>query len=130
MKEKSYVAQWRDLRKAIGRLMQVTDNYDIGERADYREQDVINCDWHNVKAINDIAYLCEEDALDYSENWMDFINKLYIKDGYGAPQDWEDADNWWQNTYSSQEEKLEAFLKSRVIKPEFKKLVLNLLANY
>ena len=44
----SFVSDWRKIRKGFSKLMEV--NSRIGEEADYKEQDVVNCEWSNPNA--------------------------------------------------------------------------------
>ena len=74
---KSYVDQWRTIRKGFSKLMEVNDR--IGEAADYKEQDVVNCEWSKPKAIQEMGWVSEETAQRWSKNgWTFYIKSLNL----------------------------------------------------
>ena len=121
----SYVKDWRKIRKGFQSLMEV--NPRIGEDADYREQDVVNCEWSNPKAIQQMGWVNEETAQRWSEEWSDFLNKKFRYE-----QGWRGSENEiaeWYDNYGSQEEVIHMVLTSRVLKNDFKEFWLNCISN-
>ena len=51
----SFVSDWRKIRKGFSKLMEV--NSRIGEEADYKEQDVVNCEWSSPEAIQQMGWV-------------------------------------------------------------------------
>ena len=121
----SYVNQWRKIRKGFQSLMEV--NPRIGEDADYREQDVVNCEWSNPKAIQQMGWVNEETADRWSNEWSDFLSKKFRYE-----QGWKGSENEiaeWYDNYGSQEEVIHMVLTSRVLKNDFKEFWLNCISN-
>ena len=122
---KSYVDQWRTIRKGFSKLMEVNDR--IGEAADYKEQDVVNCEWSNPKAIQQLGWVSEETAQRWSEEWMDFLHKKFKSD-YGYKGKESELEEWYDN-YGSQEDVIHMVLTSRVLKNDFKQFWLNCISD-
>ena len=121
----SYVKDWRKIRKGFQSLMEV--NPRIGEDADYREQDVVNCEWSNPKAIQQMGWVNEETAQRWSNEWSDFLSKKFRYE-----QGWNGSENEiaeWYDNYGSQEEVIHMVLTSRVLKNDFKEFWLNCISN-
>ena len=121
----SYVKDWRKIRKGFQSLMEV--NPRIGEDADYREQDVVNCEWSNPKAIQQMGWVNEETAQRWSNEWRDFLSKKFRYE-----QGWNGSENEiaeWYDNYGSQEEVIHMVLTSRVLKNDFKEFWLNCFTN-
>ena len=121
----SYVKDWRKIRKGFQSLMEV--NPRIGEDADYREQDVVNCEWSNPKAIQQMGWVNEETAQRWSNEWSDFLSKKFRYE-----QGWNGSENEiaeWYDNYGSQEEIIHMVLTSRVLKSDFKEFWLNCISN-
>lgn len=121
----SYVKDWRKIRKGFQSLMEV--NPRIGEDADYREQDVVNCEWSNPKAIQQMGWVNEETAQRWSNEWSDFLSKKFRYE-----QGWKGSENEiaeWYDNYGSQEEVIHMVLTSRVLKNDFKEFWLNCISN-
>ena len=121
----SYVKDWRKIRKGFQSLMEV--NPRIGEDADYREQDVVNCEWSNPKAIQQMGWVNEETAQRWSNEWSDFLSKKFRYE-----QGWKGSENEiaeWYDNYGSQEEIIHMVLTSRVLKNDFKEFWLNCISN-
>ena len=122
---KSYVDQWRTIRKGFSKLMEV--NSRIGEEADYKEQDVVNCEWSDPKAIQQLGRVSEETAQRWSEEWMDFLHKKFKSD-YGYKGEESELEEWYDN-YGSQEDEIHMVLTSRVLKNDFKQFWLNCISD-
>ena len=122
---KSYVDQWRTIRKGFSKLMEVNDR--IGEEADYKEQDVVNCEWSDPKAIQQLGWVSEETAQRWSEEWMDFLHKKFKSD-YGYKGNESELEEWYDN-YGSQEDVIHMVLTSRVLKNDFKQFWLNCISD-
>lgn len=122
---KSYVDQWRTIRKGFSKLMEVNDR--IGEAADYKEQDVVNCEWSDPKAIQQLGWVSEETAQRWSEEWMDFLHKKFKSD-YGYKGEESELEEWYDN-YGSQEDVIHMVLTSRVLKNDFKQFWLNCISD-
>ena len=122
---KSYVDQWRTIRKGFSKLMEV--NSRIGEEADYKEQDVVNCEWSKPKAIQEMGWVSEETAQRWSEEWMDFLHKKFKSD-YGYKGEESELEEWYDN-YGSQEDVIHMVLTSRVLKNDFKQFWLNCISD-
>ena len=122
---KSYVDQWRTIRKGFSKLMEVNDR--IGEAADYKEQDVVNCEWSDPKAIQQLGWVSEETAQRWSEEWMDFLHKKFKSD-YGYKGNESELEEWYDN-YGSQEDVIHMVLTSRVLKNDFKQFWLNCISD-
>ena len=122
---KSYVDQWRTIRKGFSKLMEV--NSRIGEEADYKEQDVVNCEWSDPKAIQQLGRVSEETAQRWSEEWMDFLHKKFKSD-YGYKGEESELEEWYDN-YGSQEDVIHMVLTSRVLKNDFKQFWLNCISD-
>jgi len=122
---KSYVDQWRTIRKGFSKLMEV--NSRIGEEADYKEQDVVNCEWSDPKAIQQLGWVSEETAQRWSEEWMDFLHKKFKSD-YGYKGEESELEEWYDN-YGSQEDVIHMVLTSRVLKNDFKQFWLNCISD-
>ena len=122
---KSYVDQWRTIRKGFSKLMEVNDR--IGEAADYKEQDVVNCEWSDPKAIQQLGWVSEETAQRWSEEWMDFLHKKFKSD-YGYKGEEFELEEWYDN-YGSQEDVIHMVLTSRVLKNDFKQFWLNCISD-
>ena len=122
---KSYVDQWRTIRKGFSKLMEVNDR--IGEAADYKEQDVVNCEWSKPKAIQEMGWVSEETAQRWSEEWMDFLHKKFKSD-YGYKGEKSELEEWYNN-YGSQEDVIHMVLTSRVLKNDFKQFWLNCISD-
>ena len=122
---KSYVDQWRTIRKGFSKLMEVNDR--IGEAADYKEQDVVNCEWSDPKAIQQLGWVSEETAQRWSEEWMDFLHKKFKSD-YGYKGEESELEEWYNN-YGSQEDVIHMVLTSRVLKNDFKQFWLNCISD-
>ena len=122
---KSYVDQWRTIRKGFSKLMEVNER--IGEEADYKEQDVVNCEWSDPKAIQQLGWVSEETAQRWSEEWMDFLHKKFKSD-YGYKGEESELGEWYDN-YGSQEDVIHMVLTSRVLKNDFKQFWLNCISD-
>ena len=122
---KSYVDQWRTIRKGFSKLMEVNDR--IGEAADYKEQDVVNCEWSDPKAIQQLGWVSEETAQRWSEEWVDFLHKKFKSD-YGYKGEESELEEWYDN-YGSQEDVIHMVLTSRVLKNDFKQFWLNCISD-
>jgi len=122
---KSYVDQWRTIRKGFSKLMEVNER--IGEEADYKEQDVVNCEWSDPKAIQQLGWVSEETAQRWSEEWMDFLHKKFKSD-YGYKGNESELEEWYDN-YGSQEDVIHMVLTSRVLKNDFKQFWLNCISD-
>tara|TARA_B100002019_G_C21088439_1_gene507349 strand:- start:50 stop:430 length:381 start_codon:yes stop_codon:yes gene_type:complete len=122
---KSYVDQWRTIRKGFSKLMEVNER--IGEEADYKEQDVVNCEWSDPKAIQQLGWVSEETAQRWSEEWMDFLHKKFKSD-YGYKGEESELEEWYDN-YGSQEDVIHMVLTSRVLKNDFKQFWLNCISD-
>jgi len=122
---KSYVDQWRTIRKGFSKLMEVNER--IGEEADYKEQDVVNCEWSDPKAIQQLGWVSEETAQRWSEEWMDFLHKKFKSD-YGYKGEESELEEWYNN-YGSQEDVIHMVLTSRVLKNDFKQFWLNCISD-
>ena len=122
---KSYVDQWRTIRKGFSKLMEVNDR--IGEAADYKEQDVVNCEWSKPKAIQEMGWVSEETAQRWSEEWMNFLHKKFKSD-YGYKGNESELEEWYDN-YGSQEDVIHMVLTSRVLKNDFKQFWLNCISD-
>ena len=122
---KSYVDQWRTIRKGFSKLMEVNER--IGEEADYKEQDVVNCEWSDPKAIQQLGWVSEETTQRWSEEWMDFLHKKFKSD-YGYKGEESELEEWYDN-YGSQEDVIHMVLTSRVLKNDFKQFWLNCISD-
>ena len=121
----SFVSDWRKIRKGFSKLMEV--NSRIGEEADYKEQDVVNCEWSNPEAIQQMGWVKEETAQRWADEWMIFLHKKFKYE-----QGWKGDDSEvqkWYDDYGSQEEVIQMVLTSRVLANDFKQFWLNCISD-
>ena len=121
----SFVSDWRKIRKGFSKLMEV--NSRIGEEADYKEQDVVNCEWSNPNAIQQLGWVSDETAQRWADEWMIFLHKKFKYE-----QGWKCDDSEvkkWYDDYGSQEEVIQMVLTSRVLANDFKQFWLNCISD-
>lgn len=121
----SYINQWRRIRKGFAIQMEI--NSRIGEDADYREQDVVNCNWNDPSAIQQMGWVSNETAERWSNEWSNFLSKRFrYEQGWKGSA--KEISEWYDN-YGSQEDIIHMVLTSRVLKNDFKEFWLNCFTN-